>query len=215
MLQKMNTLQRLQAAGVIAVVRGKSAQEVYGVVDALVRGGVVGIELTFTVPHADQIIQELTEKYQDKPEVVVGAGTVLDAATARIAILAGATYVVSPHFDAEIAQMCNLYQVPYLPGCETIREMVMALKAGADIIKLFPGSAFGPGYVKSIKGPLPHVNIMPTGGVSLDNMADWFKAGVVAVGAGGNLTTLGPDKDFGKIETSAKKWIAERDKCRD
>jgi 2-dehydro-3-deoxyphosphogluconate aldolase/(4S)-4-hydroxy-2-oxoglutarate aldolase len=207
-MKRVEMLKRLQEAGVIAVVRGKSANEVYGVVDSLIEGGIYGIELTFTVPHADVIIKELTEKYAQNSNVVIGAGTVLDSATARIAILAGSNYVVSPHFDEEIAKMCNLYQVPYLPGCETVREMTMALKFGADIVKLFPGSAFGPGYVKAVKAPLPHINIMPTGGVSLDNMQEWFDAGVVAVGAGGNLTTLGADKDFAKITATAKKWAA-------
>jgi 2-dehydro-3-deoxyphosphogluconate aldolase/(4S)-4-hydroxy-2-oxoglutarate aldolase len=213
-MKKVEILGRLEKAGVIAVVRGKSAAEVYGVVDALVEGGVGGIELTFTVPGADVIIKELAAKYADNAEVVVGAGTVLEPTTARIAILAGAQYIVSPHFDAEIAQICNLYQIPYLPGCETIREITLALKSGADIVKLFPGSAFGPGYIKAVKAPLPHVNIMPTGGVSLENMAEWFAAGVVAVGAGGNLTTLGPDKDFGKITAAAKAWRAELDRVR-
>ncbi|MDR2508984.1 MAG: bifunctional 2-keto-4-hydroxyglutarate aldolase/2-keto-3-deoxy-6-phosphogluconate aldolase [Candidatus Ancillula sp.] len=213
-MKKVDILKRLEAAGVIAVVRGSNRADVLGVVDALIDGGVVGIELTFTVPHADEIIETISEKYADDSRVILGAGTVLEPITARIAILAGAQYIVSPHFDAEIAQICNLYQIPYLPGCETIREVTLALKSGADIIKLFPGSAFGPSYVKALKAPLPHANIMPTGGVSLENMADWFAAGVVTVGAGGNLTTLGPDKDFEAISETASKWIAKLNEIR-
>ena len=213
-MKKVQILQCLEAAGVIAVVRGNSRSDVLGVVDALVEGGVVGIELTFTVPHADEIIEIIAQKYADDSRVIIGAGTVLEPITARIAILAGAQYVVSPHFDAEIAEVCNLYQIPYLPGCETIREVTLALKSGADIIKLFPGSAFGPSYVKALKAPLPHANIMPTGGVSLENMSEWFAAGVITVGAGGNLTTLGPEKDFAAIRDTAKKWIAELNRIR-
>ena len=146
-----------------------------------------GLELTFTVPQADEVIRELSETYQDSPEVIVGAGTVLDAVTARLAIMAGADYIVSPTFDQETAEICNLYQIPYLPGCMTITEMKQALKSGVDIIKLFPGSAYGPSIIPAFKAPLPQLNIMPTGGVSLDNMADWFEAGVITVGVGGNL----------------------------
>jgi 2-dehydro-3-deoxyphosphogluconate aldolase/(4S)-4-hydroxy-2-oxoglutarate aldolase len=214
-VKRVDILKKIEDAGVIAVVRGQDSSEVYGVVEALVKGGIGGIELTFTVPGADVIIRELVAKYKDNASVVIGAGTVLEPVTARIAILAGAEYIVSPNFDEEIAKICNLYQIPYLPGCETIREITLALKSGADIVKLFPGSAFGPSYVKAIKAPLPHVNIMPTGGVSLENMEDWFAAGVVTVGAGGNLTTLGPDKDYSKITESAKAWSKKLSQIRE
>lgn len=127
--------------------------------------------------------------------MIVGAGTVLDATTARIAILAGAEFIVSPAFDEETAKLCNLYQVPYMPGCMTITEMTKAMEYGSEIIKLFPGSAFGPSFVKAVKAPLPQVNIMPTGGVSLENMEEWFANGVVAVGAGGKLAS-GTDEEI-------------------
>ncbi len=158
-----------------------------------------GLELTFTVPQADEVIRELSETYQDSPEVIVGAGTVLDAVTARLAIMAGADYIVSPTFDQETAEICNLYQIPYLPGCMTITEMKQALKSGVDIIKLFPGSAYGPSIIPAFKAPLPQLNIMPTGGVSLDNMADWFEAGVITVGVGGNLLAPAATGDFEKV----------------
>ena len=142
--------------------------------EACVKGGIQGIEVTFTVQSADEVIKELVSVYKTNEKVVIGAGTVLDATTARIAILAGAQFIVSPAFDEETAKLCNLYQIPYMPGCMTITEMKTALEAGVDIVKLFPGNAFGPGFIKAVKAPLPQVNIMPTGGVSLDNVEEWI-----------------------------------------
>lgn len=206
-MKKVNILSKLRKAGVIAVVRGDSKNEVIKAVEAIIEGGMKGIELTFTVPHAEEIIAELVEKYQNHSDIVIGAGTVLDSVTARIAIMAGAEYIVSPSFDRETAEICNLYQIPYLPGCMTITEMKEALKAGVDIIKLFPGSAFGPSIVKAFKAPLPHLNIMPTGGVSLENMGDWFKAGVVAVGVGGNLLAPVAEGNFAEVTKVAKQYM--------
>lgn len=206
-MRRVETLQRLKNAGVVAVIRGKSKEEAIKASHAVVKGGMKGIELTFTVPQADKIISELVEKYKNEPEIVVGAGTVLDAVTARFAIMAGAEYIVSPSFDKETAEICNLYQIPYLPGCMTITEMKEALKAGVDIIKLFPGSVYGPSIVSAFKAPMPQLNIMPTGGVSLDNMEDWFKAGVVTVGVGGNLLAPAAQGDFDKVTEISKQYM--------
>lgn len=205
----MVALNRLVDCGVIAVVRGETEEEALQSVHAVVAGGVTGIELTFTVPHADQVIAQLTKAYDNQPEVVIGAGTVLDTTSARLAILAGSEFIVSPTYDAAIAELCNLYQVPYTPGCMTISEMQEALKTGADIVKLFPGSAYGPSIIKAFKAPLPQLNIMPTGGVSLDNMAEWFKAGVVAVGVGGNLLAPAATGDFAGVTAVAKQYSAK------
>ena len=125
-------------------------------------------------------------------------------------ILNGAKFIVSPGFSEEVAKMCNLYQVPYMPGCMTFTEMTKALEYGVDLIKLFPGSLPGPSYVKAIHGPLPQANIMPTGGVSLDNIADWFAAGVFAVGAGSNLVKGSHDE----IVEQSKKYLAKIAECR-
>ncbi|MBU5364885.1 bifunctional 4-hydroxy-2-oxoglutarate aldolase/2-dehydro-3-deoxy-phosphogluconate aldolase [Enterococcus devriesei] len=206
-MKKMMNLAKLEKTGVIAVVRGATKEEAIKASEALIAGGVTGIELTFTVPQADETIKELVESYQDQPDVIIGAGTVLDATTARLAIMAGAEFVVSPYFDVETAKICNLYQIPYLPGCMTITEMKEALKYGADIIKLFPGSAFGPSIVKAFKAPLPQLNIMPTGGVSLANMEEWFEAGVVAVGVGGNLLAPAATGDFAAVTEMAKQYM--------
>lgn len=205
-MKRVSILTRLEQTGVVAVVRGATKEEAIKASHAIVAGGLRGIELTFTVPQADEVIKELVEYYHDRPEVVIGAGTVLDAVTARLAIMAGAEYIVSPTFDKETAELCNLYQIPYLPGCMTITEMKEALKSGVDIIKLFPGSAYGPSIISAFKAPLPHLNIMPTGGVSLDNMADWFKAGVITVGVGGNLLAPAATGDFDKVTEVAAQY---------
>lgn len=188
MLKKSETLERIINTGIVAVVRAESIAEAVRISSACIEGGVSAIEVTYTVPGATEVIKALKETFP-ADKLIVGAGTVLDAATARMAILAGAEYIVSPGFDEETAKLCNLYQIPYMPGCMTITEMMKAMQYGADIVKLFPGSAFGPSFVKAVKAPLPQANIMPTGGVSLDNVEEWFKNGVVAVGAGGKLAT--------------------------
>ncbi|PFP24675.1 bifunctional 2-keto-4-hydroxyglutarate aldolase/2-keto-3-deoxy-6-phosphogluconate aldolase [Bacillus sp. AFS073361] len=206
-MKKIHILTKIAECGVVAVVRADSKEEAVNISEACVEGGIQGIEVTFTVQGADEVIKELAALYQDNNDVVIGAGTVLDAATARIAILAGAQFVVSPAFDQETATLCNLYQVPYMPGCMTLTEMKRALEAGVDIVKLFPGSAFGPDFVKAVKAPLPQINIMPTGGVSLDNVEQWIKNGCVAVGVGGNLLAPAKTGDFNKITEYAKQYI--------
>ncbi|NME35532.1 MULTISPECIES: bifunctional 2-keto-4-hydroxyglutarate aldolase/2-keto-3-deoxy-6-phosphogluconate aldolase [Fusobacterium] len=188
MLKKHETIEKIINTGIVAVVRSESIEEGIRISKACVQGGIPAIEVTYTVPGATEVIKALKNEFSPS-ELIVGAGTVLDATTARIAILAGAEYIVSPGFDLETAKLCNLYQIPYMPGCMTITEMTKAMEYGCDIIKLFPGSAFGPSFVKAVKAPLPQVNIMPTGGVSLDNIEEWFKNGVVAVGAGGKLAS--------------------------
>lgn len=206
-MKKVNILKRLEATGVVAVLRGSTKEEALKSSHAVVKGGIKGLELTFTVPQAEEVIRELVTFYKEQPEIVVGAGTVLDATTARLAIMAGAEYIVSPSFDQETAELCNLYQIPYLPGCMTITEMKNALKSGVDIIKLFPGSAFGPSIVSAFKAPLPQLNIMPTGGVGLENMEEWFNAGVVTVGVGGNLLAPAKTGDFDKVTEVAKQYM--------
>lgn len=191
MLKKSKVVQRITELGIVAVVRGNTVAEGIRISKACAKGGIPAIEVTYTVPGATEVIKALKEE----KNMIVGAGTVLDATTARIAILAGAEFIVSPAFDEETAKLCNLYQVLYMPGCMTITEMTKAMEYGSEIIKLFPGSAFGPSFVKAVKAPLPQVNIMPTGGVSLENMEEWFANGVVAVGAGGKLAS-GTDEEI-------------------
>lgn len=207
MMKKITILTKIAECGVVAVVRAESMEEAIAISEACVKGGINGIEVTFTVQGADVVIKELTTLYKNNNDVVIGAGTVLDSTTARIAILAGAQFVVSPAFDAETAKLCNLYQVPYMPGCMTVTEMKRALEAGVDIIKLFPGSVFGPEFVKAVKAPLPQVNIMPTGGVDLGNVEEWIRNGCLAVGVGGNLVAPAKTGDFAQITEYAKQYI--------
>ena len=208
-MQKVDTLSRLGNAGVISVVRGETKEMAYKTALACIKGGVKAIELTFTAPSADELIKQINAEFSDDPEVIVGAGTVLDAITARVAIMAGAKFIVSPAFDRETAFICNEYQIPYLPGCMTINEIKTALRYGADIVKVFPGSSVGKNFVKAIKAPLPFVNVMPTGGVNLDNMHEWFDLGVVAVGAGNDLTGAASVGDFESVTNRAKDYHKE------
>lgn len=208
MIPKIETLQRITEIGVVAVVRADNEEQAEKISRACIEGGIPAIEVTFTVPGADEVIKSLKKKFK-KEELLVGAGTVLDSETARIAILAGAEYVVSPSFDLETAKLCNRYQVPYMPGCMTITEIVAAMEAGADIIKVFPGNAFGPDFIKAIKGPLPQAVLMPTGGVSLNNVDQWIKNGCVAVGVGGDLTSSAKTGDYDTITELAKQFVAK------
>lgn len=208
-MNKINVLSKVSECGVVAVVRAETKEEAVTISKACIRGGIKGIEVTFTVKGADEVIKELTSLYNLQNDVVIGAGTVLDSTTARIAILAGAQFVVSPSFDEETAKICNLYQVPYMPGCMTITEMKRALESGVDIVKLFPGNNFGPDFVKGVKAPLPQVNIMPTGGVSLENVDQWIKNGCVAVGVGGNLLAPAKTGDYDLITEYAKQYVEE------
>lgn len=200
-MRKYEVLQRIEEVGVVAVVRAENSEKAKTIALACMEGGVDSIEITFTVPGADDVIKDLTKEFGDK--LLVGAGTVLDSETARIAILAGAKYIVSPGFDLETSKLCNRYQVPYMPGCMTITEMITAMESGADVIKVFPGSAFGPSFISAVKGPLPQAVLMPTGGVSIDNVDQWIKNGCIAVGVGGNLTK-GSSEDMTK---AAKEFV--------
>ena len=186
-IAKSEVLGRVTASGFVAVIRADGPEQAAGIAEACAAGGCAALEITFTVPGATGVIEHLAKKVSG--QILVGAGTVLDPETARIAILAGAQFVVSPALNPETARLCNRYRIPYLPGAGTISEVIEAMECGADIVKVFPGEILGPAFVKAVKGPLPQAQLMPTGGVSLENVADWIKAGAIAVGAGGNLTS--------------------------
>lgn len=206
MIPKIETLTRIMEAGIVAVVRADSEEQAENISKACIEGGVPAIEVTFTVPGAQNVISSLKKKFK-KEELIVGAGTVLDSETARIAILAGAEYIVSPGFNLETAKLCNRYQIPYMAGCMTLTEMITAMEAGVDVVKVFPGNAFGPDFIKAIKGPLPQTVLMPTGGVSLDNVDQWIKNGCIAVGVGGELTGPAKKGDYAKITEIAKAFV--------
>jgi 2-dehydro-3-deoxyphosphogluconate aldolase / (4S)-4-hydroxy-2-oxoglutarate aldolase len=172
----------IEACGVVAVIRLQDPSRLRAVVDALAAGGVRALEVTMTVPGALRLIEEVAPTLP--AGFVLGAGTVLDAETARLAILAGARYVVSPVFNPAVIALCHRYDVAAMPGCFTPTEILAAWESGADIVKVFPATAVGPGYFRDIHGPLPQVRLMPTGGVTLENVGDWIRAGAVAVGVG-------------------------------
>ena len=205
--KKIDILKSINQNFLVAVIRGSSADEALNDATACIKGGIKTIELTFTVPSADKVIEKLKEKYQN--DVIIGAGTILDEVSARLAILAGADFIVGPNFNKEIALIANLYQRPYIPGCMTTTEITTALSYGSDIIKVFPGNVLGPKFIKSILGPIPNANLMPTGGVNLDNISDWVKAGVAAVGIGSNLVSPGANGNFDQVEENARQYVSK------
>ncbi|MBZ5673814.1 MAG: bifunctional 2-keto-4-hydroxyglutarate aldolase/2-keto-3-deoxy-6-phosphogluconate aldolase [Acidobacteriia bacterium] len=212
-LAKLHVLSRITESGLVAIVRTDDSSQASRIVDACAEGGAAAIEITFTVPGATAVIEELAKRYPAR-QIVLGAGTVLDPETARIAILAGAQFVVSPSLNAGTARLCNRYQIPYLPGAGTIREIVEAMESGADIIKIFPGETLGPAFVKAAKAPLPQALLMPTGGVSIDNAAEWIKAGSVALGVGGNLTAGAKTGDFKSITELTRRFVSVIEEAR-
>lgn len=179
---KIEVLNELVESKVVAVVRGADADEAIAISEGAISGGFRAIELTYTTPDVAKVFEALKGS-----DAVLGAGTVLDPETARHAILSGAKFVVSPHFNKKIAVLCNRYSVAYLPGCMTITEIVTALESGCDIVKLFPANRFDPSFIGAVNGPLPNVKVMPTGGVNLNNVNDWLNAGAVAAGIGSDL----------------------------
>jgi len=206
-MMKLKVLGKIVDSGLVAVVRAESSEQAARIVDACAQGGVAAVEITFTVPGAANVIADLSRRFTGD-QILVGAGTVLDPETARAAILSGAQFVVSPCLNSETARLCNRYQVPYMPGAGSVKEVVEAMECGADIVKVFPGETLGAAFVKAVRGPLPHASLMPTGGVALENVADWIQAGCVAVGVGGNLTAGAKKGDFQSITELARQFIA-------
>ena len=186
-MQKEQIIQGIKDGGLVAVVRAENSEQAIRITEACIEGGVAAIELTFTVPFAHEVIETLAKRYTPD-EIILGAGTVLDPETARIAMLSGSQFIVSPCFSEELVCFCNRYRCPVMPGVMTVTEAIHAMEAGADILKVFPGELSGPRFIKAIRGPLPYAQIMPTGGVNVDNAAEWIKAGAVALGAGSALT---------------------------
>ena len=199
-------LDELKASGVVAVVRGKSHEEARGYMEACLKGGIKSLELTYTIPNVCELIKE----YSSHAEALIGVGSVLNGKMASDAIEAGAKYVVSPGYSEEVNKVCKEMNVLYLPGCMTVSEIMKAMDAGNKMIKLFPGDVFGAKYVKAIKAPIPNVEILPTGGVSVDNIEEWFANGVSCVGVGSSLIK-GSLED---IENTAKAFMKKMEKIR-
>jgi len=182
---KARYLEEITRSGVVAVIRANSAEELKNITLALNKGGVKALEITMTSPGALETIKAVSSELGDS--AIIGVGSVLDTETARAAILAGAQFVVSPVFKPEIITLCRRYNKICIPGAFTPTEILSAWEAGADVVKIFPATKLGPGYIKDLKGPLPQIKVTPTGGVNLENTPDFIKAGAEFVGVGGAM----------------------------
>ena len=219
-MNKSEKLQLIRETGIIAIMRaqssprGRGSDQLIAAADAIKAGGVRVIEVTMTTPGALAVTEEAKQRYGQ--DVLFGAGTVLDAETARAAILAGADFVVAPNLDLDTVALCNRYGVPVIPGCYTPTEMIAAWQAGADMIKLFPASVGGPDLVKAILAPLPQLEIVPVGGVDLSTAAEFIRKGAVALGVGSSLVNqkLLDAGDWEELERRAAAFIGEVEKGR-
>ena len=198
----------LQSAGIVGIIRMSDASQLRDVSAALVQGGLRALEVTMTTPGAVDLIRALAPGLP--ADFILGAGTVTDAETVSRVVDAGARFVVSPVFRRAVVEACHRHDVPALPGCFTPTEILDAWEAGADIVKVFPATALGPPYIRDVLAPLPHVKLMPTGGVTVDNAGDWIRAGAVAVGLGSALLdrTAIAARDFGTIADLARRAVA-------
>lgn len=208
-MDKKEKLEWIHESGVIAIMRAKSSDQLIRAADAIRAGGVKVIEVTMTTPGALRVIEEATGKYGQ--DVLFGAGSVLDAETARAAILAGAEYIVAPTLNLEMVALCNRYAIPVVPGCYTPSEMLTAWEAGADLVKLFPASIGGPSLIKAILAPLPQLKIVPVGGVNLDTAVDFIQMGAYALGVGSSLInqTLLDAGDLDALQRRAEAFLKE------
>jgi 2-dehydro-3-deoxyphosphogluconate aldolase/(4S)-4-hydroxy-2-oxoglutarate aldolase len=206
-MDRVKLLQGVLDTGVVAIVRLNSADNLSRVAEAIAAGGVRYIEFTMTTPGALRIVEEASARFGD--EVIFGAGTVLDAETARAAILAGARFIVAPNFNPAVIEICNRYSIVSMPGALTPTEVMQAWDCGADVVKIFPANTFGPDYIKALLAPLPHVKLAPVGGVELNNVADFIRAGSACVGVGSSLVNnkLIASGDWAGLTERAKGFI--------
>jgi len=206
-MSKQSNLTRVLDCGIVAILRSPSGEMLGEVAEALLAGGVEVIEITFTVPRAHKVVEQVADRLGDK--ILLGAGTVLDPETARTALLAGAEFIVAPTVNRKVIQLCRRYDKMVMPGALTPTEVLTAWEAGADIVKVFPSDFTGPGYLKALLGPLPQVRLMPTGGVNLQTAAEFLRAGACALGMGGALADPKAiaARDFGKIESLARQYV--------
>ena len=213
-MNKTEKLDLIRKTGVIAIMRAQSSDQLIAAADAIKAGGVRVIEVTMTTPGALDVIAEATHRYGE--DVLFGAGSVLDAETARAALLAGAGFVVAPTLNLDVVALCNRYSIPVMPGCFTPTEMLTAWEAGADMVKLFPAEIGGPALVKAIRAPLPQLEIVPVGGVNLDTAADFIRNGAAALGVGSSLVNqkLLDAGDMAELTRRAARFIEEVQKGR-
>ena len=206
-MQKHMVFNGILKRGMVGIVRAGSPDAALLLAEACIAGGVTALEVAFTTPDTLGVLRALRARHGD--EVLLGAGTVLDAETARAAILAGAQFIISPGVNVETIALCQRYQVLAMPGAMTPTEIVTALQAGADIVKVFPAEMFGPAYIKALRAPLPQAPLMPTGGVTVENLGEWFASGAVAVGIGSSLSGPGATGDYAAVTARAQAFVAQ------
>ena len=213
-MTKLEQMQRIEACGIVAIIRANSANELIDAAAAIHAGGVSVIEVTMTTPDALRVISDVASAYGDT--VLVGAGSVLDAETARAVMLAGAEFIVSPVTKADVIEICNRYGKVVIPGAFTPTEILAAWEAGADYVKVFPSSGVGASYIKDVKAPLPHIPLVPTGGINAENAAEFIAAGATALGVGSSLVNnqLIESGQFDSLTERAKKLSAEVQRAR-
>ena len=206
-MNKVDQLDRIVDSGIVAVIRANRGDLLADVAEALLAGGVQVMEVTFTVPGAVRVLEQVADRMGDR--VLLGAGTVLDSETARVALLAGAEFIVSPSTNLDVIQLCRRYDKVVMPGALTPTEIVTAWEAGADIVKIFPADVGGPSYLKAVRAPLPQVRLLPTGGVNLDTAASFLRAGACALGVGGSLVESAAVEsgDLHRIESLARQFV--------
>lgn len=206
MLDKKKNLDRIQSTKIISVIRAANAEQALKITDAVKKGGIDLIEITMTVPGAIDVLKELRSNF-NQDEILLGAGSVLDAETARSCILAGAEFIVSPILDEKMIKLCNRYQKVVAPGAFTPTEVYKSLEAGADIVKIFPASVVGPKMIKSIRGPIPQADLMPTGGINIENINEWIEAGSIAAGVGSAITGPAKKGNYQEITKKAEAFV--------
>lgn len=206
-MSKLNNLSRVLNSGIVAIIRSDDGSRLADVAEALVAGGVEVMEVTFTVPKAHRVLEQVADRLGDK--ILLGAGTVLDTETARIAMLAGAEFIVSPAVNVDVIRCCRRYDKLIFPGALTPTEVLTAWEAGADVVKIFPSEVTGPGYLKALAGPLPQIRLMPTGGVNLETAAAFLRAGACALGVGGSLVEAKAVAagDMARITSLARQYV--------
>ena len=205
MLKKYAVLGRVRNGKIMGIVRVNTQEAAVKTMAALYEGGVTVAELTFTVPYAHSILEGLTREYGDR--MLIGAGTVLDEATARLAILSGAQFIVTPTVNADVIRLANRYGVPCFAGVNTPTELIAALECGVDVVKLFPASCFKPSVIKDLKAPFPNAEIMPTGGINRENIKAWLAAGAFSCGVGGELVAGAKTGDYAAVTETAKAFV--------
>jgi 2-dehydro-3-deoxyphosphogluconate aldolase/(4S)-4-hydroxy-2-oxoglutarate aldolase len=207
-MSKENQLRHILDSGIVAVVRSPDSQQLVEVVRALADGGVTVVEITMTVPNALDVLRQVRQELSDR--VLLGAGTILDPETARAALLAGAEYLVAPTINLDVIRLCQRYSKLVMPGALTPTEILTAWEAGADIVKVFPAEIVGPAFFKAMRGPLPQIRLMPTGGVDLNTAADFLRAGACCLGLGSQLVeprTVAA-RDFDRIRSLASQYVS-------